>query len=167
MKEVIHFPRQFLNITKFWCLPISYFIVVKSLTLHAWIFSLKNVNGWDSRSFCYCLVAIYYFETVLKNFGWEITSNIGRCFTSFKNYFKKICNFSLLKEAFSICTNFHDDWLKTWPDIRNLVFLLNEKLYRKSTAVLKVCQRWHHKWNAKTAITLDLNLTLVHIWFLN
>ena len=80
---------------------------------------------------------------------------------------KKICNFSLLKEAFSICTNFHDDWLKTWPDIRNLVFLLNEKLYRKSTAVLKVCQRWHHKWNAKTAITLVLNLTLVCIWFLN
>ena len=115
---------------------------------------------------------IAWFRYINLKLFWRTLGGIWRhTFASVshlsKIIFKKICNFSLLKKAFSICTNFHDYWYKTWPDIRNLKFLLNEKLYWKSTAVLKVCQRWHHKWNAKTAITLDLNLTLVHIWFLN
>ena len=30
---------------------------------------IKNANVWKFRSFCWCLVVIYYSETVLKNFG--------------------------------------------------------------------------------------------------
>ena len=37
--------------------------------LKNWIWSLKNANDWKCRSFYCCLVAIYYFETILKNFG--------------------------------------------------------------------------------------------------
>ena len=34
-----------------------------------YIRSLKNANGWKCRGFYCYLVAVYYFETVLKNFG--------------------------------------------------------------------------------------------------
>ena len=71
---------------------------------------------------------------------------------------KKLFNFSLLKEAFSICTNFHNDWLKTWPDIRNLVFLLNEEIYRKFAAICR------HIFLDLQSVTKYLRLTLVFIW---
>ena len=101
--------------------------------------SLKNTNAWKCRSFCCCLVAIYYFETVLKNFGkWRRKG--GPASHLSRSILQKFCNFSVLKQVLFICTNFHNDWFKTCPDIRNLVFLLIEELYRKLAVVLKVCQ---------------------------
>ena len=111
------------------------------------------------RSFYCCLIAIYYFEIFLKNFGkWRHQGARVSYFSP--RIFQKFCNFSVLKQVFSICTSFQNNWLKSWPDIRNLVFLLNKELYKKFALVLKVCQRWHHKWNIKTIITLDLDLNL-------
>ena len=52
-----------------------------------------------------------------------------------------ICNLSVLKHVLAICTNCHNDLLKTWSDIRKLVFILNKDIYRKFPAVLKVYQR--------------------------
>ena len=86
--------------------------------------SLKNTNAWKCRSFCCCLVAIYYFETVLKNFGkWRRKG--GPASHLSRSILQKFCNFGVLKQV---------------PDIRNLVFLLIEELYRKLAVVLKVCQ---------------------------
>ena len=51
----------------------------------------------------------------------------GHLFHIFGLAFYKKCNFRVLKEVFSICTNFHNDCWRTCPDIRNLVFLLNEE----------------------------------------
>ena len=84
---------------------------------------IKSANVWKHSRFYFCLAAIYYFETVLKNLGkWR---HKGAPVTNLSpSILKKICNCSVLKLVFSICTNFHNDWLKTWPDIRNLVFLL-------------------------------------------
>ena len=70
-----------------------------------------------------CLVAIYYFETVLKSFGklrqkGDLASQLS------SSILQEYCNFSVLKQVLSICTNFH-----------------NELLYRKFAAVLKACQR--------------------------
>ena len=93
------------------------------------------------------MVAIYYFETVLKNFGkWfykgSPVSGIFRAF--YKNL--------------SICTNFDNDWLKTWPDIRNLVFLLNEEICRKFVAICR------HIFLDLQSVTKYLRLTVVFIW---
>ena len=60
---------------------------------------------------------------------------------------QKFCNFSVLKQVFSICTNFHNDWLKTWPGIRYLVFLLGNLpqfwKFVKETSQIK-CKNWHN-----------------------
>ena len=85
---------------------------------------------------------------------WKKTLYRDPCFKPFTKSFEK---------TLSICTSFHNDLLKTWPDIRNFVFLLNEKLCRKFGTVLKVCR---HKQNTKTGISLDLDLTLTCGYFL-
>ena len=105
----------------------KYFRILKNWVKY-WIWSLKNTNGLTCRSFYCCLVAIYNKGAPLSHFSLSILQTIF--------------NFSALKQVFSICTNFYNDWWKTWPDIRNLVFLLNEELYRKFATVLKLYQRW-------------------------
>ena len=47
--------------------------------------------------------------------------------------------------------------LETWPDIRNLVFVINEE--NKFPKILKVCQRWALQIKYKTGITLNPDLT--------
>ena len=131
-------------------------ITVETNILEFW----KNGNSRNCKSFCCCLVAMCYIETVLKNFGKWCRHKGAPVSHLSPSILQKCCNFCVLKQVLSICTNFHLDWLKISPDIRNLVFLLNEELYRKFTAVPKVCQRWRHKWNTKTGITLDIDLIL-------
>ena len=99
----------------------------------------------EFKSFYCCLVAIYYFEIVLKNVEKWRHKRITFSHLSLSILQNFCCTFSVLKQWSSIGTNFHNDWLKTWPDIRKLVFLLNEELYRKFAAVLKVWQRWRYK----------------------
>ena len=57
--------------------------------LKNWIWSLKNANSWKCRSFYCCLVAMYYFETVLKNLGkWRLQGPLFHTFhqTFYKNF---------------------------------------------------------------------------------
>ena len=112
----------------------------------------------------YSLVAIYYFETVLKNFGKCHHTGVSVLYV-LPRILQKLCNFSILRHVLSICMNFQNDWLKTWLDIRNLVFLLNGELCRKFARVLKVCQRWRHKQNTRTGIILYLDLSLTCVFF--
>ena len=72
---------------------------------------IKSANVWKHSSFYFCLAAIYYFETVLKNLGkWR---HKGAPVTILSpSILKKICNCSVLKQVFSICTNFHNDCWK-------------------------------------------------------
>ena len=73
---------------------------------------------------------------------------------------QKFCNFSVLKQVFSICTNFHNDWLKTWPGIRYLVFLLGNLpqfwKFVKETSQIK-CKNWH---NFRSRFDYDLRAFL-------
>ena len=62
-----------------------------------------------------------------------------------KSDLMKFCSSCVLEQVLFSCTNFCDDWLKTCVDIRNLVFLPNEELYKKFAAVPNVCQRWRGK----------------------
>ena len=84
---------------------------------------------------------------------------------------QKFCNFSVLKQVFSICTNFHNDWLKTWPGIRYLVFLLGNLpqfwKFVKETSQIK-CKNWH---NFRSRFDYDLRVFLnvvfwkvFHLW---
>ena len=110
----------------------------------------------------YSLVAIYYFETVLKNFGKCRHTGVSVLHV-LPRILQKLCNFSVLRRVLSICTNFQNHWLKTWLDIRNLV--LNGELCRKFAGVLKVCQRWRHKQNTRSGIILYLDLSLTCVFF--
>ena len=78
----------------------------------------------------------YFFFFVLKNFRrWRHKG--GPVSHLSPSILERLFNFSVLKQVVFICTNIHNDWLKTWPDIRNLVFQLNEKLNRKFAAFWK------------------------------
>ena len=77
-------------------------------------------------------------------------------------FYKKKRNFSGLKQVLSICTSFHNNWLKTWLKIRNLMFLLNKELCRKFSAVLKVLPKMmsqikYKNWHKFRSI-LDFNI---------
>ena len=103
----------------------------------------KNANGWKCRRFYGCLCCLDILPWNCFQELWKMTSLKVSHFSP--RILQKFCNFSLFKWVLSICTNFHNDWLKTWSDVGNLVFLLNEELYRKFAPVVKVCQRWRHK----------------------
>ena len=125
--------------------------------LHNWICSLKNGNCWKFLLLFGCsLVTLKLLWRTLKK-------DVINCFTPFAKYFTKIkWNFSGLKQVLSICTSFHNNWLKTWLDIRNLIFLLNKELCRKFAAVLKVLPKMmsqikYKNWH-KFRSTFDFNL---------
>ena len=69
------------------------------------------------------MVAIYYFETVLKNFR-ELRHKDAPVLHISSSILQKFCNFIVLKQVLSIGINFHNNWLKIWPDLRNLVSYL-------------------------------------------
>ena len=60
-------------------------------------------------------------------------------------FYKNFYNFGVFKLALSICTKFLAR------------FLLNEELYKKFVAVLKVCQRLRHQKNTKSVKRLLKN----------
>ena len=113
-------------------------------------------------SFYCCLVVLWLLWNCFEEL-WKKMSKRGPCFTPFAKYFtKKKWNFSGLKQVLSICTSFHNNWLKTWLDIRNLIFLLNKELCRKFAAVLKVLPKMmsqikYKNWH-KFRSTFDFNL---------
>ena len=103
-----------------------------------------------------------YFEIALKNFGKRFHKGalVSHLLPSILQ--KKKMKFSGLKQVLSLCTSFHNNWLKTWLDIRNFMFLLNKELCRKFAAVLKVLPKMmtqikYKNWH-KFRSTFDFNL---------
>ena len=117
-------------------------------------------------------IAVWWRYISLKLF-WRTLENEVRTPVShlLPTILQNFCNFSVLKQVFSICTNFHNDWLKTWPGIRYLVFLLGNLpqfwKFVKETSQIK-CKNWH---NFRSRFDYDLRgfLNIVfwkvfHLW---
>ena len=103
-------------------------------------------------------------ETVLKNFGKWRQKGAPILHLS-PSILQRFCNFSVLKQVLSSYTNFDNDWLKTGPDIRNLVSLLNEKLRRTLPQFWKFFKDDVTNKNTKSGIILDPHLTLTCRFF--
>ena len=71
--------------------------------------------------------------------------------TLHQDFTKSSCNFSILKQVLSICTNFHNNWLKTWSNIRILYFywMRNYTGNFSPESLSKItwqinCKNWHN-----------------------
>ena len=99
-------------------------------------------------------ISMKLFWRTLEN---EVRTPVSRLLPTI---LQKVCNFSVLKQVFSVCTNFHNDWLKTWPGIRYLVFLLGNLpqfwKFVKKTSQIK-CKNWH---NFRSRFDYDLQVFL-------
>ena len=113
----------------------------------------KNIHGFKIRTFCCCLVAICCFETALKNWESDVKEGEGPPFCTFLQIFYE--NFRILVLSYNLphfFTYIQEDWRKTCPDIRSLLFLCNKDLHTRLTPILIVCQRWRHSEKTKILI---------------
>ena len=54
--------------------------------------------------------------------------------------------------------HFPEDWRRTCPDTRNLLFLCSKEFHNKFATVLMICERWSHSEKTKTGIAFDAEM---------
>ena len=94
---------------------------------------------------------------------WEkdVKEGEGPPFRTFLQIFYK--NFRILVLSYNLphfFTYIQEDWRKTCPDIRSLLFLCNKDLHTRLTPIFIVCQRWRHSEKTKIGITFDRDFIL-------
>ena len=52
--------------------------------------------------------------------------------------------------------HFPEDWRRTCPDTRNLLFLCSKEFHKKFATILMICERWCHSEKTKTCIAFDV-----------
>ena len=99
---------------------------------------------------------------------WEkdVKEGEGPPFRTFLQIFYK--NFRILVLSYNLphfFTYIQEDWRKTCPDIRSLLFLCNKDLHTRLTPIMIVCQRWRHSEKTKIGIIFDQDFILTCSFF--